>query len=123
MSMDKCPGHYKDHVYGRNGPGHPVHGHCPVPLPALGTSSTSQSHIHNDPMDMDEMEIGYSSGNEQEFNFLVTKPKKSKRKFNINPLALIDRILFDREDDVEYDDGMDFIDDDDLGQNVSFEAP
>jgi len=56
----------------------------------VGTSSTSQSHIHNDPMDMDEMEIGYSSGDEQEFNFLVTKPKKSKRKFNINPSALID---------------------------------
>ena len=89
----------------------------------VGTSSTSQSHIHNDPMDMDKMEIGYSSGDEQEFNFLVTKPKKSKRKFNIDPSALIDRILFDREDDVEYDDGMDFIDDDDLGQNVSFEAP
>jgi len=88
----------------------------PSEVGTSGTSGTSQSHIHNDPMDMDEMEIGYSSGDEQEFNFLVTKPKKSKRKFNIDPSALIDRILFDREDDVEYDDGMDFIDDDDLGQ-------
>ena len=35
MSMDKCPGHYKVHVHGRDGPGRPVHGHCPVPLPAL----------------------------------------------------------------------------------------
>ena len=30
-----CPGHYKVHVHGRDSPGHPVHGHCPVPLPAL----------------------------------------------------------------------------------------
>ena len=30
-----CPGHYKVHVYGRDSPGRPVHGHCPVPLPAL----------------------------------------------------------------------------------------
>ena len=74
---------------------------------------------------MDEMEIGSSSGDEQEFNFLVTKPKKSKRKHKIDPLVIIDRIMFDREDDqeVEDDDDMDFIDDDDLEQNVSFEAP
>ena len=39
MSMDKCPGHYKVHVHGRDGPGRPVHGHCPVPLPALSTTS------------------------------------------------------------------------------------
>ena len=38
MSMDKCPGHYKVHVHGRDGPGRPVHGHCPVPLPALHSS-------------------------------------------------------------------------------------
>ena len=31
-----CPGHYKVHVHGQDGPGRPVHGHCPVPLPALG---------------------------------------------------------------------------------------
>src|ERR1051326_9568874 len=30
-----CPGHYKVHVHGRDSPGRPVHGHCPVPLPAL----------------------------------------------------------------------------------------
>ena len=30
-----CPGHFKVHVHGRDGPGRPVHGHCPVPLPAL----------------------------------------------------------------------------------------
>jgi len=30
-----CPGHYKIHVHGRDSPGRPVHGHCPVPLPAL----------------------------------------------------------------------------------------
>ena len=29
------PGHYKVHVHGRDSPGRPVHGHCPVPLPAL----------------------------------------------------------------------------------------
>ena len=29
------PGHYKVHVHGRDSPGHSVHGHCPVPLPAL----------------------------------------------------------------------------------------
>src|SRR6266496_2588186 len=36
-----CPGHYKVHVYGRNSPGCPVHGHCPVPLPALPTGTTT----------------------------------------------------------------------------------
>ena len=30
-----CPGHYKVHVHGRDSPGRPVHGHCPIPLPAL----------------------------------------------------------------------------------------
>ena len=30
-----CPGHYKVYVHGRDSPGRPVHGHCPVPLPAL----------------------------------------------------------------------------------------
>ena len=30
-----CPGHYKVHVHGRDSPGRPVHGHCPVLLPAL----------------------------------------------------------------------------------------
>ena len=30
-----CPGHYKVHVHGRDSPGRPVHGYCPVPLPAL----------------------------------------------------------------------------------------
>ena len=35
MSMDKCPGHYKVHVHGQDSPGRPVHGHCPIPLPAL----------------------------------------------------------------------------------------
>ena len=30
-----CPGHYKVHVHGWDSPGRPVHGHCPVPLPAL----------------------------------------------------------------------------------------
>ena len=30
-----CPGHYKVHVHGRDGPGRPVHGYCPVPLPIL----------------------------------------------------------------------------------------
>ena len=34
-----CPGHYKIHVHGRDSPGRPVHGHCPVPLPALGWCS------------------------------------------------------------------------------------
>ena len=36
------PGHYKVHVHGWDSPGRPVHGHCPVPLPALppGISET-----------------------------------------------------------------------------------
>ena len=35
MFMDKCPGHYKVHVHGRDSPGRPVHEHCPILLPAL----------------------------------------------------------------------------------------
>ena len=38
-----CPGHYKVHVHGRDSPGRPVHGHCPVPLPALGTSTATDN--------------------------------------------------------------------------------
>ena len=30
-----CSGHYKVHVHGRDSPGRPVYGHCPVPLPVL----------------------------------------------------------------------------------------
>ena len=30
-----CPGHYKVHVHGRDSPGCPVHGHCPVLLLVL----------------------------------------------------------------------------------------
>ena len=30
-----CPGHYKVYVHGRDSSGRPIHGHCPVPLPAL----------------------------------------------------------------------------------------
>ena len=35
-----CSGHYKVHVHGRDSPGRPVHGHCPVPLPALAGTGT-----------------------------------------------------------------------------------
>ena len=38
-----CPGHYKVHVHGWNSPGRPVHGHCPVPLPALGSGTDYSS--------------------------------------------------------------------------------
>ena len=37
-----CPGHYKVHVHGWDSSGHPVHGHCPVPLPALVTPNKDQ---------------------------------------------------------------------------------
>ena len=30
-----CSGHYKVHVHRRDSSGRPIHGHCPVPLPAL----------------------------------------------------------------------------------------
>ena len=36
-----CPGHYKVHVHGRDSPGRPVHGHCPIPLPVLRTPNWS----------------------------------------------------------------------------------
>ena len=36
-----CPGHYKVHVHGRDSPGRPVHGHCPIPLPALPEGSVT----------------------------------------------------------------------------------
>ena len=40
-----CPGHYKVHVYGRDSPGRPVHGHCPVPLPALPIGTQNHKYI------------------------------------------------------------------------------
>ena len=39
-----CPGHYKVHVHGRDSPGRPIHGHCPVPLPAL-PMPTQYAHV------------------------------------------------------------------------------
>ena len=81
---------------------------------------TSRSHITNDPiipMDMDKMEISYDFEDKQydfrdkqKFNFLIMKTNKFKRKFNINPFVLIEHLLSDHEDD-------------DLEQNVNFDAP
>jgi len=96
---------------------------------------TSRSHITNDPiipMDMDEMEISYDSEDEQydsrdkqKFNFLAKKTSKSKRKFNIDPFVLIEHLLSDHEDDDQEveDDDVASIEDDDLEQNVNFDAP
>ena len=44
-----CPGHYKVHVHGRDSPGRPVHGHCPVPLPALLYGTKALLSIHSNP--------------------------------------------------------------------------
>src|SRR5436190_20176533 len=96
---------------------------------------TSRSHISNDPiipMDMNEMEISYDSEDEQynsrdkqKFNFLAKKMSKSKRKFNIDPFVLIEHLLSDHEDDDQEveDDDVASIEDDDLEQNVNFDAP
>ena|SRR5438270_857153 len=45
-----CPGHYKVHVHGQDSPGRPVHGHCPISLPALprGTSSAVERTVRSD---------------------------------------------------------------------------
>ena len=85
---------------------------------------TSQSHISNDPiipMEMDKMEIGYDSEDEQydsrdkqKFNFLAKKTNKSKRKFNIDLFVLIEYLLSDHKDDdqeVEDDDATSIEDD------------
>jgi len=83
-------------------------------------------------MDMDEMEISYDSEDEQydsrdkqKFNFLAKKTSKSKRKFNIDPFVLIEHLLSDHEDDDQEveDDDVASIEDDDLEQNVNFDAP
>ena len=81
---------------------------------------------------MDEIEISYNSEDEQydsrdkqKFNFFTMKTSKSKRKFNINPFVLIEHLLSDHEDgdqEVEDDDAAS-IEDDDLEQNVNFDAP
>ena len=78
------------------------------------------------------MEISYNSRDKQydfrdkqNFNFLTTKMSKSKRKFNIDPFVLIEHLLSDHEDDdqeVEDDDAAS-IKNDDLEQNVNFDAP
>ena len=41
-----CPEHYKVHVHGRDSPGRPVHGHCPIPLPALPTREKEEMLVH-----------------------------------------------------------------------------
>ena len=83
-------------------------------------------------MEMDEMEISYDSEDEQydyrdkqKFNFLAKKTSKSKRKFNIDPFVLIEHLLSDHEDDDQEveDDDVASIEDDDLEQNVNFDAP
>ena len=84
-----------------------------------------------DPMDMDDID---DSSDEQGFNFLVTNPKKSKRKRKRNisyPLVIIEKLLSDHDEDQEVEDDdtnfteeeEDADDDDELGQNVSFDAP
>src|SRR5439155_1491297 len=67
----------------------------------------------------------YDSRDKQKFNFLAKKTSKSKRKFNIDPFVLIEHLLSDHEDDdkeVE-DDDVASIEDDNLEQNVNFDAP
>src|SRR6185437_3178970 len=67
----------------------------------------------------------YDSRDKQKFNFLAKKTSKSKRKFNIDPFVLIEHLLSDHEDDdqeVEDDDEAS-IEDNDLEQNVNFDAP
>ena len=44
-----CPGHYKVHVYGWDSPGRPVHGHCPVPLPALTQAARRERQVPRSP--------------------------------------------------------------------------
>ena len=70
------------------------------------------------------MEISYDSRDKQKFNFLTMKMSKSKRKFNIDPFVLIEHLLTDHEDDDQEveDDDVAFIEDDDLEQNVNFDA-
>ena len=53
------------------------------------------------------------------------KTNKFKRKFNINPFVLIEHLLSDHEDDDQEveDDNVASIEDDDLEQNVNFDAP
>src|SRR6185437_15486073 len=53
------------------------------------------------------------------------KTSKSKRKFNIDPFVLIEHLLSGHEDDDQEveDDDVASIKDDDLEQNVNFDAP
>ena len=57
--------------------------------------------------------------------FLIMKMSKSKRKFNIDPFVLIEYLLSDHEDDNQEveDNDVASIEDDDLEQNVNFDAP
>ena len=75
------------------------------------------------PGDFMEVDNGDDFVGEKEFNFLVTKPRKSKRRLDY-PLVIIEQILSDNnnDNDNDEDDDMDDIEDD-LGQNVSFDAP
>ena len=42
-----CPEYYKVYVHERDSSGRPVHGHCPVPLPALPLcASFQESTVH-----------------------------------------------------------------------------
>src|SRR5581483_6061826 len=106
----------------------------------------SQINVLNVPMDLDEINISDSnsdnddSRNEQEFNFLVTRPNKPKRQSQsssrggnrniIYPIVLIEHVLnslnSDEEENIDESD-LDEDSDEELedssGKHVDFDAP
>ena len=66
-----CSGHYKVHVHEQDSPGRPVHGHCPIPLPALVKSMVrkkNKRHIQSTP----------SANKTQSRSFIVTDTELQK---------------------------------------------
>ena len=106
----------------------------------------SQINVLNVPMDLDEINISDSnsdnddSRNEQEFNFLVTRPNKPKRQSQsssrggnrniIYPIVLIEHVLnslnSDKEENIDksdLDENSDEELEDSSGKHVDFDTP